>query len=132
MNGPKNTGTAHETAIKKYLIARGYPQAKRIVLHGNEDEGDLSLGDGYPVVIEAKGGRGAITRIPKALAELEVEITNAGAEFGFVVAKRTGTTNVGRYYAVVEMDRMMDIVERVWPKPKPLGKPRVKRWPTVR
>lgn len=127
----KQIGTFHETSIKKYLVARGYREAKRIVLHGREDEGDLTLGDGYPVVIEAKGGRGAISRIPKSLDELEAEIKNVGGETGFVVAKRNGTTNVGRYYAIMPLDRMMEMIEHRWPPPHDL-QPRRKIWPRIR
>lgn len=134
MSRAKQIGTFHETSIKKYLIERGYVHAKRIVLHGRDDEGDLTLGDGYPVVIEAKGGRGAVGRIPASLDELELEIENAGGETGFLVVKRNGTTNVGRYYAIMPLDRMMEMVEHRWPPPHELkvDQPRAKRWPRVR
>lgn len=136
MSRAKQVGTAHETAIKLYLIAVGYRFAKRIVLRGGRDEGDLTLGDGYPVVVEAKAGRGVLSRIPQSLDELETEITNADAEFGFVVMKRRGTTDVGKYYALVPMHRMMWLISRVWPPPPPhttpVRKPRTKMWPPVR
>lgn len=131
-NRPKQIGTAQETAVKLYLRDRGYVHAKRIVLHGTHDEGDLVLGDGYPVVIESKGGRSAVARIPGSLNELEAEIENAGAEFGFLVVKRAGTTDVGRYYAIVPVRRMVDLVERVWPPPHELAQPRVKVWRRIR
>lgn len=130
-NRPKAIGTQHESAIKNYLIARGYTYAKRLVLKGTADEGDLTLGDGYPVVIEAKGGRGAVGRIPASLDELEVEIRNVGGETGFLVVKRNGTTNVGKYYAIMPLDRMMEMVEHRWPPPHEL-KPKRSIWSRLR
>lgn len=134
MSRAKQIGTKHETDIKNYLIERGYKNAKRLVLRGTSDEGDLSLGDGYPVVIEAKGGKGAVGRIPASLDELEAEIANVGADTGFLVVKRNGTTNVGRYYAIMPLERMMEEIEHHWPPPHELQveQPKRKIWPRVR
>lgn len=122
-------GTKHETDTVKYLKGRGYPKATRITKKGSADEGDVILGEDYPVVIEAKGGRGAVARIPKGLDELMVEIANADAETGFCVVKRNGTTDVGRYYAIMPMALMMQLIERLYPPPP---QPKKKAWGRVR
>jgi hypothetical protein len=128
-NSSKNTGTKQETATVNYLISRGYLHAKRVTQKGAADEGDVVLGDGYPVVIESKGGRGAVTNIPKGIDELLAEIINAKAETGFCVVKRNRTTDLGRYYAIMPLNLMMELIERLYPPPP---QPKKKSWGRVR
>jgi hypothetical protein len=48
------------------------------------------------------------------VAEMNAQIVNKHAEFGFVIVKKRGTTDVGQYYALTTVDQMMGLVERVW------------------
>lgn len=56
MSYAKNKGTSFESALVKYLIECGFSDARRVVLHGEKDEGDLHLGEvnNPRFVIEAK------------------------------------------------------------------------------
>lgn len=58
MSKAKRIGTAAETSVVKYMIRCGYPDTKRVVLHGEKDEGDIHINcDKYGVpniVIEVK------------------------------------------------------------------------------
>ena len=107
MTNPK--GTKHETAVVRYLNGRGWPYAKRIPKGGARDKGDVTLGDGFPVTIQAKDRKGfEMAETQRGLAE---QMKNAGVPWGFAVHKKRGTTNVGDYYAVLPVSVMMDILE---------------------
>ncbi len=59
MSKAKNIGTRAETAIRNYLLSQGYTelQARRNVLSGSEDQGDIWLeSEQGLVVFESKGG----------------------------------------------------------------------------
>lgn len=114
-NRAKAKGTAGETAIVRYLIERGWIHAKRITLKGNADEGDVVLGDGIPVMIESKMTKAFTPSV--FVDEMNEEVANALAEFGCVVWKRRGTTNVGEWYCLTTVDQQMRLIERVWRRP---------------
>jgi hypothetical protein len=102
-------GTKLETAIANYLITRGWPYAKRIPKGGARDKGDVTLGDGFPVTIQAKDRKGF--EMAETQRGLKDQMHNAGVPWGFAVHKKRGTTKVGEYYAVLPVDVMMDILE---------------------
>ena len=97
MSKARQKGTSWETQIVRYLNENGYPGADRSPLRGNKDRGDVA---GIPgVCIEAKNCK---TLTPSVwLDELAVEMTNGDAETGVVIAKRRGTTDVGKSYALM-------------------------------
>lgn len=110
-------GTKGETDRVNYFRCRGWRYATRIPKAGAKDKGDLILDQAVPVMIESKETK-AFT--PSTfIAEMEAQIKNAEAEFGFVVVKKKGTTDVGRYYCLTTVDQMMSLVERVWTPPAP-------------
>lgn len=116
-------GTKGETARVNYLRARGWRYATRIPKKGNRDCGDMILDQVVPVMIESKETR-AFT--PSTfVAEMNAQIENAEAEFGFVIVKKKGTTDVGQYYALTTVEQMMSLIERVWVPPPP-EKPKVR------
>lgn len=110
-------GTSGETARVNYLKARGWRYATRIPKKGNRDCGDLILDQSVPVMIESKETR-AFTPAT-FVAEMGAQIENACAEFGFVIVKKKGTTDVGQYYALTDVHNMMNLIEKVWPPPPP-------------
>lgn len=97
MTNPK--GTQLETATVNWLRAHGWPFARRIVKEGQRDKGDVTLGDGIPVTIEAKNTKAM--NIAGGQKELRDEMINAGHGWGFTIHKKRGTTDVGEYYAVL-------------------------------
>ncbi len=108
-------GTRGETDRVNYFRSRGWRYATRIPKAGAKDKGDLILDQAVPVMIESKEVK-AFT--PSTfVSEMEAQIKNAESEFGFVVVKKKGTTDVGKYYALTTVDQMMSLVERVWTPP---------------
>lgn len=111
MSRSKDIGTAAETKLVRWFQANGYPNAKRITLHGSKDIGDVSLGDGIPLVVEVKAGRAAETasdgQMRMWLEELLTEQLNAtqasGKEhYGVLIVKRAGhgDTKIGGWWAL--------------------------------
>jgi len=101
-------GTQLETATVNWLRENGWPYARRIVKEGQRDKGDVTLGDGISVTIEAKNEK----KIDLAGGQRELmdEMENAGHSWGFTVHKKRGTTNVGDYYAVLPVHILMNII----------------------
>lgn len=102
-NPSKNKGTAAETAVVRWARANGFEGADRQPLRGNRDAGDVALCPG--IVLEVKAHRTAATGQPGPLAlsawmgQAEAERANAGAAHCPLVVKRSGTTDVGRWFA---------------------------------
>jgi hypothetical protein len=104
-NWQKQLGTSTESAVVTWFRDRSHSfwkHAQRLALRGAKDEGDVTLGDGIPVVIEVKGLRGSTSTVNLGgfVKELDAEIINRGAETGVIIIKRKGTTDVGEYYAL--------------------------------
>ena len=99
MTNPK--GTKEESRAVTWFRENGWPFARRLVKAGARDEGDISLGDGYPVTIESK----AVKALDLAgwMKELEAEVANGGNEWGFVIVKKRGTQDAGEYYCVLPL-----------------------------
>jgi len=102
-------GTQLETAAVNWLKDHGFPFARRLAKEGAKDKGDVTLGDGIPVTIEAKNTRSI--DLAGGQKELRAEMTNAGNEWGFTIHKKRGTTNVGEYYAVLPVAVLVDILD---------------------
>ena len=91
-------GADWEQKVADYL-KEAFPLAERRVKNGRYDRGDITgLGS---VVIECKDERSI--DLPGYLAELEVEMANAGADFGFVFVKNR-RHGVGAGYAVMSIE----------------------------
>jgi hypothetical protein len=101
-------GTKLETATVNWLRAHGWTFARRIVKEGSRDKGDVILGDGIPVTIEAKNTKAI--NLAGGQKELAVEMENAGNRWGFTIHKKRGTTDVGKYYAVLPVEVLNDIL----------------------
>lgn len=90
-NKSKNIGTRIETRIVRYLIPHGL-DAKRKVLHGSVDEGDIEVTtpSGLTVTLECKGGKQTAkysrSQKKKWLNETKVEQDNSGTEAWLVLA----------------------------------------------
>lgn len=108
VNRPKAIGTAAETAVLR-VIKPFYPDTRRVVLHGNDDQGDLHawMNDaGEPaLVVEVKGGAQANQpsdrQIGQWLIEAERERAAANGQFAVLVTQRrgVGAPNAGRWWA---------------------------------
>lgn len=89
-------GRQTENGASGFLTASGaWPHAEPRVLHGANDQGDIT---GTPGVCwQVKGGEQAHTAtdldIEKWMADLHKQVANAGADVGVLVVKRKGYGN---------------------------------------
>jgi hypothetical protein len=104
-NPSKQKGTAAESQVVAYL-RNWWPLAERRALAGTLDRGDVA---GVP---DFCGEVKACKAFDLAgwVDELEVERRNANARFGAVIAKRRGTLDVGRWYAVTPLANYLDLL----------------------
>lgn len=96
----RRKGPEWEANITRVLKASGWPHVERRVGNGIHDRGDINLGNGAPVVIEAKNEK----RINLAgyLREAHVERDNAHAEVGVAWIKRRGKGSALDGYVVMD------------------------------
>jgi len=105
-NPSKRKGTSAESAVVAWLQAAGFVHAERRALAGVNDRGDIA---GLPgVVVEVKNCKAFSPA--QWCKELEAEIANAAASTGVVIAKRPGTTDVDRWYAVMPARLWLDLI----------------------
>lgn len=100
----------------------GFPYAERIALSGANDKGDIKVCPG--VIAEVKNC--ATLKLPEWFRELEAEVANAGAKYGFLLIKPKGLgrtrighwwagMTVGSYSALHEEAGLPDLIEApVW------------------
>jgi hypothetical protein len=104
-NRPKAIGTKAETIVVKVAQRNGFPYARRNVLAGTADKGDVHLGDGTDTIIEVKGGKQCASltagKMAKWIAETRCEARNAGAKYAFLVTqvKGKGEANAELWWA---------------------------------
>ena len=106
MSAQRAKGTAAETAVVRYLQDHGFPYAERRALHGSADKGDVT-GIG-PVVLEIKNHK--TLDLAGWITELSIEIYNAKASTGAVIAKRRGTTDAAAWYAVLTLGDLVELL----------------------
>jgi hypothetical protein len=116
VNRSKKAGTAHESHSVLWLKRNGWPYARRITQKGRRDEGDITLGDGIPVTVEAKNEKSIA--LAEYIKELDDEVVNRGDETGIVIIKRRGTTDVSRYYVLTTVGYWNTMARRVYKHPK--------------
>lgn len=122
MSKAKNIGTRAETAVRNYLLTRGYDelQARRNVLSGSQDEGDIWLNDPESglIVFEIKGGdmakKASFEQCVKWLEEAERERDNAGGNYGFLVTQRAGVgyPRSGEWWAYARLGAILTLSVR--------------------
>ena len=107
MSKAKQKGTAAETAVVNWLQSKGRKHVERRSLNGVNDRGDIA---GIPcVVIEVKNHKQM--KLSEWLQELAVEMENDKAETGVVIHKKTGTTDVGKWYATMPVSVWFELIE---------------------
>ena len=107
----KSAGTAHETAIVRYLAEHVDPAIERRARNGAKDRGDVSglRAHGLGVVVEAKNFGGQI-KAAEWMGEAEIERGNADALAGVVVAKRKGTTDPGSQWVLTTVRELVALI----------------------
>lgn len=99
-----DAGRDAENRVRDYLQSQGYTYARRIRQTGWKDEGDVILGDKYPVTVEVKGGQKNDQSIWAHGREMVDEVSNMDAETGFVVVKKARSSNVGEWMVCIPME----------------------------
>lgn len=119
-NPSKAKGTAAETAVVNYARTHGFSQAQRLTLTGNQDRGDIILCPG--LICEVKAHKTwTDLDIDQWLDETEQEVHNMWAWWnrdvdklsgrplafrGFLVIKRPGKTDPGKWWVIERADPM--------------------------
>lgn len=105
-NRSKQKGTSWESAIVNELTRLGY-NARRVVLHGNLDQGDIHI-EGLPLIIEAKNEK--TYKLAEWIDEAEVERKNANALHGVVWAHRKGKASPLDGYVIMSGKEFADFL----------------------
>ena len=103
----KAKGRSAENRFVEYLKT-WWPLAERRRLTGAKDRGDVT---GVPrTVIEVKSG--ASITLPQWLKELDAEMINDNADYGFVAIKPKGKTQGDDYFIVTRPDIMIKLLNK--------------------
>jgi hypothetical protein len=113
-NRNKVKGDRFEREHIDFARGNGFPGAERTRAGYERDGGDGHLdptvGMSPGVISQCKNW--ASTNWRKWLADLEDQIRNAGAEFGFLVIKRRGIADPGEQLAVMKVKHIMRLLRR--------------------
>ena len=107
MTASKRKGTAAETALVKYLREKGFGQAERRALAGNQDKGDITGAGDLTWEVKNHG----TYKLAEWVAELQTEKTNNGTEHGVVIAKPRGIglDSVQDWYAILPVKDFVEL-----------------------
>lgn len=112
--GRRRKGVVQELAAAKYLAANGMPHAER--RGGGFGGSDIVGTPGITWEVKAQAGARLATWVDQAQ---EVR-AKAGDTYRMLIAKRAGTTDVGRWHAVLPMAQFMALLaEAGWTAPDP-------------
>lgn len=113
-----NVGKETERMVAGWLRLNGWPGAERTVRTGyrvktreSADQGDI---DGCPglcwQIKSLRPHTRAELAVPAWLAETEAQRVASGSAYGFLVVRRWGGTDVGRWWAFQRMGHLQDIL----------------------
>ena len=109
----KQAGTRFERLISDYLRDNLDDRIDRRVKTGAKDCGDIAnVRDSHNrrIVIEAKDYGGKLN-LPQWTKEAHTEAENDDAHVGLVIAKRRGTTNPGKQWAIMEVEDLIKLLK---------------------
>lgn len=115
MSRAKDKGTWVETQSVRYLAVNGFPAARREVLAGSQDRGDLVLAPG--LIAECKWANRGL-QLTAWRRELEKEVANAGARTGILIMKPegAGTKAVHRFIGGIGGEAYIQLRGAVMPR----------------
>lgn len=117
-NRSGDKGTKGETAVVRWARDNGFGHADRLTKTGNHDRGDVLLAPG--LMVEVKNVATAAQRGPTPgdlaawMRETETERVNGGHDLAFLVVKRAGTADVGRWWAFLPAHDLANLVIGSW------------------
>lgn len=107
-NPQKAKGSGAERGVVEYLRAHGFPHAERRLAGSSKDRGDIA---GVPgVVIEVKNCER--TNLAGWLAEAAVEQANDRADYGVVLHKRRGKSDVAQWYVTLPAGQFVHLLRQ--------------------
>lgn len=106
-NKSKQKGTAWETAIVNYLSASGL-SARRKVLSGRYDQGDIEVSHIPELIIEAKNEK--TYKLAEWVKEANAEAKNADVKFGVVWMHQTGKSDPADGFVVMSGATFMELL----------------------
>jgi hypothetical protein len=110
--GRRRKGHAAEAAVAQYLAANGFSHAER--RGGGFGGSDIVGTPGISWEVKAQAG----ARLATWADQTEAARAAAGDVYGILIAKRAGTTDVGRWLAVLPMAQFMALLaEAGWTAP---------------
>jgi hypothetical protein len=99
-------GTQAETAFVRYARENGFGGADRLTKTGASDRGDVALCPGVMAELKntktVKDGGPAPGQLRTWMLQTRLERIHGDWSLGFLVVKRTGTTDVGRWFAFID------------------------------
>lgn len=107
----KRKGDRFEIAVRDHCRGAGF-DADRTRAGYARDRGDIHLAAtaaGPQVIVQCKNT--ARLDLASFLRDVADQRTDAGARHGFAVVKRRGVGDVGRSYAVMELDDLLVLLE---------------------
>lgn len=111
-NRNKAKGTSYETLIKEHLQSRGFKKARRAVLEGAEDKGDIHGVESHnrQVCIQCKNDRSF--NFSGWLNDTVEQAKRLDDALPVLVVKRLGkgAKSVGDSYAVMRLDDLVDLL----------------------
>ncbi|WP_408922363.1 hypothetical protein [Corynebacterium kefirresidentii] len=112
-NSAKQAGARFERIIADFLRDNLDDRIDRRVKAGAADKGDIAnVRDSHNrrIVIEAKDYGGKLN-LPQWTKEAHQEADNDDAHVGLVIAKRRGTTNPGKQWAIMEVEDLIKLLK---------------------
>ncbi len=106
----RQAGARCERVVADYLAQELHADIDRRVKTGAKDRGDIQglRHQGSRLVVEVKDC--AKTDLAGWVQEAHVEASNDDALMGFVVAKRRGTTDPGRFWVHMTLDDLLALL----------------------
>jgi hypothetical protein len=109
-----NVGKDTEQAVARWLRGNGFAGAERLVRTGyrvatreSADEGDITGTPGITWQVKSlRPQTRAELAVPTWLNETEAQRKAAGSELGFLVVRRWGTTDVGRWWVFQHLSQL--------------------------
>lgn len=101
----KIKGTRWESAVRDYLVSRGFVTVERRTLYGNQDRGDLLGVSGW--TLECKDT--ARLDLPAAIDEAKTEAVNAGTPYFAAIVKRRRKP-VSQAYFVLTLEQAVGLI----------------------
>lgn len=113
----RQQGIRAERAVAAYLREHGWPDAERMVSTGwraggreRADTGDI--GGIWPLVVQVKSTGNLSTRdVARTLDDVDVQTIAAGGDYGVLVQRRHGKSDVGEWWAYTRVRELVALVE---------------------